>query len=106
MFHIILLLSSGFALLGAVLEGINMAMALPTAKCDLNLTTSEQGFINSVTFLGIVLTSHFWGFMADTWGRRKVLRFALGSGFVFSAVSSVSVNSAMLIVTRLLVGLT
>lgn len=83
-----------------------MAFVLPLAKCELNMSNAEQGAINAVTFIGVVLTSHFWGFLADTWGRRKVLIVSLGSGFVFSAISSFSVSSTMMLVTRLFVGLT
>lgn len=82
-----------------------MAFVLPAAKCDIEMTTAEQGLINAIGFIGVVLTSHFWGFMADTWGRRKVLLFSLLSGFIFSIISSFSVSSLMLLLTRLLVGM-
>lgn len=83
-----------------------MALVLPLAKCELNLSNGEQGAINAVTFIGIVMTSHLWGFLSDTWGRRKVLLLSLGSGFIFSTISSFSVSSTMLLVTRFFVGLT
>lgn len=88
-----------------VIEGHCMAYVLPTAKCDLHLTTTEQGFIYAIGYIGVVLASHFWGFMADTWGRRKVLRTALLACFLFSIISSFSVNSWMLMITRFIVGL-
>lgn len=105
-FQQIVLWTTGFALLGVIIEGLNMAVVLPLAKCELDLSNTEQGAINAVTFIGVVLTSHFWGFLADTWGRRKVLIVSLGSGFVFSAISSFSVSSTMMLVSRLFVGLT
>lgn len=82
-----------------------MSVVLPAARCDLKFSTAEQGLINAVGFIGVVVSSHFWGFLADTWGRQKVLKIALSLGFMFSALSSVSVDTAMLLVTRLLVGL-
>lgn len=94
------------ATLAVATEGLNMGFVLPVAKCELDISTSEQGLINAVAFIGVVLTSHFWGFMADTWGRQKVLRVALLSSFIFSTLSSFSVNSTMLLVTRFSVGLT
>lgn len=100
-----MLLTTGTALLGVVIEGLNMAFVLPAAKCELHISTGEQGMINAVAFLGVVLTSQFWGFMADTWGRRKVLQSALGTGFVCSALSSLSTTSTMLLITRFGVGL-
>lgn len=82
-----------------------MAFVLPAAKCDIEMTTTEQGLINAIGFIGVVLTSHFWGFMSDTWGRLKVLKFSLLSGFIFSIISSFSVSSLMLLFTRLIVGM-
>lgn len=82
-----------------------MAFVLPAAKCDIEMTTAEQGLINAIGFIGVVLTSHFWGFMSDTWGRLKVLKFSLLSGFIFSIISSFSVSSLMLLLTRLVVGM-
>lgn len=104
-FHFYLLIATGFSLLGVIVEGLNMAFVLPAAKCDIEMTTTEQGLINAIGFIGVVLTSHFWGFMADTWGRLKVIRFSMLSGFVFSVISSFSVTSMMLLFTRLLVGM-
>lgn len=100
------LFAAATATLGVATEGLNMGFVLPIAKCDLNISTSEQGLINAITLIGVVLTSHFWGFMADTWGRQKVLRISLLTGFIFSALSSFSVNSTMLLITRFVVGLT
>ncbi|XP_037037557.1 synaptic vesicle glycoprotein 2B-like [Bradysia coprophila] len=104
-FHHYLLFATGFSLLGVFTEALNMAFVLPSAKCDIEMTTTEHGLINAIGFIGVVLTSHFWGFMADTWGRLKVIQFSLFSGVVFSIISSFSVTSMMLLFTRLLVGM-
>lgn len=77
-----------------------MVYVLPAVKCEFQMSTAEQGFLNSVAFIGVIFTSHFWGFLADTWGRRKVLSLALFASFVISLVSSFSMNSWMLIITR------
>lgn len=82
-----------------------MSYVLPAAKCDLNMSTGEQGFTNAVGYIGVILASHFWGFMADTWGRRKVLRTALLLSFVTALSSSFSLNSWMLMILRFVNGL-
>lgn len=99
-----------FALFGAsimivLIEGLNMSFVLPAAKCDLKITNAEQGFINSIGYIGIVVSSHFWGFLADTWGRKKVLQLSFFLTFLFAALSSLSYSSLMLLVTRFIVGL-
>ena len=89
----------------ALMEGSNMAYVLPSAKCDLNISFKQQGLINSVGYIGIVLMSHAWGFLADTWGRRKVLILSLLLTSMSGLLSSLSVSSMMLFLTRLIVGL-
>lgn len=104
-FHWILLVTVGVGVLGVGSEGMSMGFVLPVAKCELHFGNVEQGMINAVAFVGVVLTSHFWGFMADTWGRVKVLRFSLIAGFLCSILSSFSTTTLMLLLTRFMVGL-
>lgn len=105
LFHWRLLGAVGFGVMGVVAEGMSMGFVLPVAKCELQISNVEQGMINAVAFVGVVLTSHLWGFFADTWGRVKVLRLSLLLGFVCSAMSSLSTSSTMLMITRFMVGL-
>lgn len=99
-FQIVAWLAIGISLMAVITEGAAMSYVLPAAKCELKMSTAVQGFTNSVGYLGVIFASHFWGFMADTWGRRKVLRTALLISFVLSLISSLSLNSWMLIITR------
>lgn len=91
--------------MSVIMQGHCMAYVLPAAKCELKMSTAEQGFIKSVAILGIIFASYFWGFLADTWGRQKVLRTALFLVFVMSLVSSLSFNRYMLMITRFAIGL-
>lgn len=95
----------GACLLSQSVETLTMAFVLPTAKCELNINPTEQGLIIAVAFLGILLTSHFWGFLTDTWGRKKVLQVALLSTLICSIISSFSVSTIMLMLSRFCVGL-
>lgn len=103
--HVFVLLVSGIALLAVWVEGLNMGYVMPAVRCEMNLSHSEQGLINGAGFIGVIISAHFWGFMSDTWGRKKVLQFALLFGFVFSAISSFSYCATMLAVSRFFVGL-
>lgn len=100
----ILIVLTGLGLMGSVIENVNVSYILPFAKCDLKLTTSEQGLLTSVSFLGIVCTSHFWGFLADTWGRQKVIRISTIGGFTFSLFSAFATSTHVLILLRFLAG--
>lgn len=90
--------------MGVVAENTNIGFVMPYLRCDMHLTTAEQGLMNSVGYLGILIASHFWGFLADTWGRHKVLRAALLGSFLCAVLSSLSVNTIMLYITRFMVG--
>lgn len=52
--------------MGVVVENVNIGFVLPYVRCEMDISTAEQGLLNSVGYIGIVLSSHFWGFLADT----------------------------------------
>lgn len=88
-----------------VVENVNIGFVLPYIKCEMPITTTEQGFLNSVGYIGIVISSHLWGFLADTTGRRRVLLISMGGSFTCALLSAFSFNVITLILTRLLVGI-
>lgn len=104
-FHYFLMMVIGSSLLASVNESICIGMFVPSAKCDLEFTNFEQGLLNSVGFLGVLVSSHFWGFLADTWGRKKVLQIGVLLGCVFSILSSLSLTVWTIIALRFCVGL-
>lgn len=104
LFHKMLLIACGGCLMGVMNESLNIGFIMPAAECDLNLSLSDKGILNGMAFLGIIVSSHFWGFLSDTWGRRKVLLLASLSAFIVSVISSFSTTVAMFAVTRFLVG--
>lgn len=91
--------------MGVVVENVNIGFVLPYVRCEMDISTAEQGFLNSVGYMGIVLSSHLWGFLADTTGRKRVLVIAMTGSFIFALLSAFSLNILMLIVTRLFVGI-
>lgn len=91
--------------MGVVVENVNIGFVMPYVRCDMGITTVEQGLLNSAGYVGIVVSSHLWGFLADTTGRHNVLKFALGGSFLCAVLSVFSVNIMMLTVTRLFVGI-
>lgn len=91
--------------MAVIIEGLNMGFVLPLAKCDLAITATQQGIINAIGFISFVLASYFWGLMADTIGRIKILRTSLAMSFLFCTLSSFSWNSDSLLWTRFLAGI-
>lgn len=62
-FNVLIVFLSGSVIMGATIENISIAFVLPYANCDLNMTTTELGLVSSIAFFGIVISSHFWGFV-------------------------------------------
>lgn len=104
-FHWMLLLGTGIGCIAIIIEDNCLSFVLPAAKCDLHLSTGEQGFMYVASTMGFVCSSHLWGFLADTWGRRKVLRLALVLCCCTSAASSLATNGSLLLISRFTVGL-
>lgn len=103
-FHWLLLVVCGASLLALVTEVINIGFVVPSVKCEIAITASEQGVLLSMGFLGIVASSHLWGFLTDTWGRKRSLQLALGTGFLCSVASAFVPSVGWLIVMRFCTG--
>lgn len=104
-FHLFLLLVCGFGMMGVVVENVNIGFVLPYVRCEMEISLFQQGLLNSVGYIGIVLSSHLWGFLADTTGRRRVLLISMAGSFISAFLSAFSYNIVSLILTRLFVGI-
>ncbi|XP_011177278.2 LOW QUALITY PROTEIN: synaptic vesicle glycoprotein 2B-like [Zeugodacus cucurbitae] len=104
-FNILLIIYSGVVLNTVILEAVGVSFALPVLECDLNLSHSEQGILGAVSFAGVIASSHFWGFLADTQGRKRTMQPALILGFVVTAFSSLAPNFLTFALLRFLNGL-
>lgn len=72
-FHHFLLLGCGLCLVSMIFETLSTSYLLPAAQCDFNMSSGEKGLLNAVIYVGMICSSHLWGYLADTKGRRKVL---------------------------------
>ncbi|KAG7213115.1 hypothetical protein KM043_002437 [Ampulex compressa] len=84
-------------------NGIN-AYILPSAECDLSLTSEQKGLLNVAFLVGGVASSLFWGIFADAYGRRNVLLVTLLIDSVLSVVASFSQSFQIFLVFRALSG--
>lgn len=104
-FHYICLLICGLSTLASMTEQLSITFALPGIERDIEISELQHRLLKSTTSIGNLLTLHLFGFMADTWGRRKVQRLCLLSTFLFSLLSSLCVNASVMVILRFLVGL-
>ncbi|XP_053678584.1 synaptic vesicle glycoprotein 2B [Anopheles nili] len=103
-FHTVLLLVTGCCLMSVVNETVNVGFIISAAECDLGLSFSDKGLLNGAGFLGVVSSSYVWGFLSDTWGRRRVLLLASVGALITSVLSTFSPHVWVLIPARFIVG--
>ncbi|XP_055587481.1 synaptic vesicle glycoprotein 2B-like [Uranotaenia lowii] len=87
-FNYALIIISGIILASVLLETLGISYVIPVAECDLEMSTKEKGVLSGVSFLGIIASSHWWGFLADTRGRKKIIVPTLFLTFLSSVLSS------------------
>ncbi|GLV44909.1 uncharacterized protein CBL_14519 [Carabus blaptoides fortunei] len=71
-FNYILLLVALIGSLSSSFATTTMSYVVPVAECDLALTLVDKGMLNASYYLGTLSSVFLWGFLADTYGRRKL----------------------------------
>lgn len=103
-FNVYLMIICGAILSCSFIETTSVNLVLPIAQCELDLSNTDKGLLGAIGYVGIILSSHLWGFLADTRGRKKIMIFTLLMSFVFSFLSSFSKTFETLAVMRFFVG--
>ncbi|EDS25872.1 synaptic vesicle glycoprotein 2A [Culex quinquefasciatus] len=96
---------SGCCLMAAMNESIVISFVLSAGHCDLGLDARQVGMIGGVIFLGIMLSSFFWGYQADTRGRKTVLQCALFATTACSVASSFATGFTSMALLRFAAGM-
>ncbi|XP_072949761.1 synaptic vesicle glycoprotein 2B-like [Epargyreus clarus] len=91
-FNYLSLLLNVSLIMGMAFEIFSVAYLVPASACELLTTNSQQGMMAGMPLFGIIATSHFWGYLADTRGRKRVLSWSLTLGFVTGASATFSPN--------------
>lgn len=104
LFNYILVFLSSLVLTALVMEKFGITFVFPVSQCDLHLTSGQKGVLGAVSSFGIICSSHLWGFLADTKGRRRVIKPTLIMAFLTSAISSLVQDFYLLSTLRFLNG--
>ncbi|XP_078388701.1 synaptic vesicle glycoprotein 2C [Cetorhinus maximus] len=104
-FHVALLVICGWANASDAIEIMCVSFLLPTARCDLHLSTADMGWLTASIFLGMMIGGYVWGVLADLKGRQKILVFSLAVNGVFGAVSSLAYNYWQFLLLRFISGI-
>lgn len=104
-FHYYLLVTCGLAFMATATEVPGLSIIILAAKCDLKFSLQEQGFLAAAGFFGILISCQFVGYLADKYGRVKIMRTSLMMALTCSLCSVFSVNTTMLISLRFMTGI-
>ncbi|XP_037938045.1 synaptic vesicle glycoprotein 2A-like isoform X2 [Teleopsis dalmanni] len=104
LFNYMMIFVCGVILANVLLETLGISFVLPVSECDFPLTTTQRGVLGAIGFAGIISSSHLWGFLADTTGRRNIIRPTLIMGFCLTVFSSFAQNFWVMVVLRYLNG--
>jgi putative MFS transporter len=83
----------------------NISFILPTLQAEWGLSTRQQGWLASVTVIGMMVGSVLAGRLSDRIGRRSTLALTLLWQGIFSTLSAFSTGYPVLLGLRLLAGL-
>ncbi|XP_057691841.1 synaptic vesicle glycoprotein 2B isoform X2 [Corythoichthys intestinalis] len=90
LFHWLLLLVCGWANASDAVEIVCVSFLLPTARCDLLLSSSDMGLLTASIFLGMMVGGYMWGYLADRRGRCSVLVVSLSVNGLFGGLASIA----------------
>ncbi|XP_056596561.1 synaptic vesicle glycoprotein 2C [Triplophysa dalaica] len=105
LFHWLLLVICGWANASDAVEILCVSFLLPTARCDLHLSSADMGILTASIFLGMMVGGYVWGYLADRRGRRSVLVVSLAVNGVFGAVASLAPSFWLFLLLRFFSGL-
>lgn len=103
-FNYILLLLAWPSSWASMFATTNISYVIPAALCDLNLTLVHMGMLNASPFVGMIISAFFWGYLADTLGRRQILIYGFIADSVCNVICALSYNVWMLATMKFIGG--
>ncbi|KAJ8724648.1 hypothetical protein PYW08_016122 [Mythimna loreyi] len=89
-------------IVGMTFEIFSVSYLVPASACELNTSSTQQGLVACVPLIGIITTSHIWGYLADTRGRRKILIISMTISYLAGTAAAFSPNWIILSFLKLL----
>ncbi|XP_058059675.1 uncharacterized protein LOC131210441 [Anopheles bellator] len=103
-FNCILLLIAMPCCMTTVFETTTMSYVLPSAECDLNLSLADKGMLNAITYGGMISSAFLWGFLSDTYGRKRLLVVGFLLDSTFNVLCALSQNMVTIMVFKFMGG--
>ncbi|XP_066974498.1 synaptic vesicle 2-related protein isoform X2 [Macrobrachium rosenbergii] len=103
-FQIKLSLITGLCWMADSMEMMILAILGPALHCDWHLSEWKQAFLTTAVFIGMMLSSAFWGNLSDKYGRKRSLRLAAVMLAYWGILSAFAPTYNWIVLLRGLVG--
>ncbi|XP_034235778.1 synaptic vesicle 2-related protein [Thrips palmi] len=103
-FQVQLSLFTGLCWMADSMEMTILSILSPALHCEWHITRYQQALTTTVVFLGMMLSSTFWGNVSDRYGRKKALTMCAVLLFYYGLLSSLAPNFLWILFLRGLVG--
>lgn len=103
-FQIILSFVTGLCWMSDSMEMMILSILSPALHCEWEIHQLQQALLTTVVFVGMMLSSPFWGKVSDKYGRRAALLLSGGFLFFYGLLSAFSPNYHWILFLRFMVG--
>lgn len=87
------------------MDTCGISYILPVTGCDFYITPQQKGLLGGIGLFGVICSSHLWGFLADTYGRKRIIHPTLILAFTASFASTLVSNFYLLTLLRFVNGI-
>ncbi|KAE8747251.1 hypothetical protein FOCC_FOCC006043 [Frankliniella occidentalis] len=103
-FQVQLSLFTGLCWMADSMEMTILSILSPALHCEWHITRYQQALTTTIVFLGMMLSSTFWGNVSDRYGRKKALTMCAALLFYYGLLSAFAPNFLWILFLRGLVG--
>ncbi|CAH0714415.1 unnamed protein product, partial [Brenthis ino] len=103
-FQVKLSLFTGLCWMADSMEMTILSILSPALHCEWNISKYQQALTTTVVFMGMMLSSTFWGNLSDRYGRKTALSMCGVLLFYYGLLSAIAPNFLWLLFLRGLVG--
>ncbi|CAH2238675.1 jg4350, partial [Pararge aegeria aegeria] len=103
-FQVKLSLYTGLCWMADSMEMTILSILSPALHCEWNISKYQQALTTTVVFMGMMLSSTFWGNISDRYGRKTALSMCGVLLFYYGLLSAIAPNFLWLLFLRGLVG--
>ncbi|XP_026475500.1 synaptic vesicle 2-related protein-like [Ctenocephalides felis] len=103
-FQVKLSLATGLCWMADSMEMSILSMLAPALHCHWGISKYQQALVTTVVFMGMMLSSTFWGHLSDRYGRKPALTLCSVLLLLYGLLSAVAPSFLWLLLLRGLVG--